>query len=336
MAGHGSQRPTIVLTHDLGQRIQMLRSVGLEVPGPNDPVIVDAQQQLVDDFTQALPEGSVISLQMGEMAEEVIGEARKRWPGAFVVSAYPEIAPRSSKQIEVNRLYDLRAIKQGIGPRPGHRSLFEQTEEIAKQFQGRQVVVVDDGVYSGETAAAIINALKVAGITPVGLVAGFAVSHRDTVVKLSDIERGGTEVVLVREIPGLTTWHPDHDFFPFVPGYGRVVGFTLPEKDRTNRFPLFTFDGASYAFPYLPQFSEVPSLWEKWVELPSAAADGIGKHCLENTRKLFEAIEELSNQEVVIGNMLDTSVRTGVPLRVGKSDFPPLMKRVVSYLSELC
>lgn len=333
MPTQGNQHSQYVLTHDLGERIQMLGSAGLQIPPPDHPIIVRAQEQLVDDFVDALPEAEVTAMQMSDLAEEVVGIARARWPDAVIVSAYPEIAPAGSLQLEVSRLYDLRALRLGIGSRPGHPTLFEQARALAPKIGEREVVVVDDGIYSGETADRIINAMKAAHINLGGLVAGFAATRaRSALEKIKGI---GTEVVLARELTDLVTWHPDHDFFPGVPGYGRVVGFKLDGRDRTNLFPLFTHDHASYAFPYLPQFSDSAQLWTRWTDLPDAAAEAIGTHCMTSTRELFEEIERLSGRSVFLKDLLDAPIRANVPLKVGESDFPSLGQRVLEYLDGL-
>lgn len=334
MSSHDTQHPQYVLTHDLGQRVQMFRQVGLEVPTLDDPLIVGAQQQLVADVREALPEGSVLSIPMVELAQEVVELARERWPNAYLVSACPEIPiPEEGMYLEVSRLYALRAEFMGVGSRPGFPTLVEQLRSGIPEDRQQDVVIVEDGIYSGATVERIVEAMKINGITPKGMVAGFAFPQARPII--DSIEHGGTPVLLARDLSNPVAWHPDHDFFPLVPGCGRVVGFTMNGRYRTNRFPLYTHNQAAYAFPYLPQISDSEQLWVNWTGLPVEVAPAIGEHCLANVRQLFARIEVLTGRTVTLGDLIGTPMRTNLPLKVGQSDFPPLERRAIDYLHEL-
>lgn len=331
---HDPQHPEYVITHDLGQRLQALSSAGLVVPAADDPMIVAAQRQLVEDMSEAIPDGNkVVTIQMEDLAREVVAAVRERWPDALIVSACPEISTPECVHLEVSRLYGLRGEFVGVGPRPGYPSLLEQVEEFRDASRDRGIVIVEDGVFSGATAEHIVNRMKAKGITPLGFVAGFTFDRGRNV--LDAIQRGRTEVVLAHELDNPVAWHPDHDFFPFIPGSGRVVGFTLDGRYRTNRFPLYTYNGATYAFPYLPQFSNSARLWADWSGLPDSAAEVFGNNCLNSVIELYKTIERLNNRQIVIGDVISSSTRTSIHLKVGESDFPPLDTRIVDYLQEL-
>lgn len=331
MASH-DRTHDYVITFDLGQRIQELQASGLVVPAVDHPLIESAERRLIETLKATVNDGKVIGLRTSELAKDIIAAALEEWPDAFIVSACPELKTARSAQLEVSRLYGLRGKFEGVGPRPGYPSLLEQAASLKDEVGSRPVVIVDDGVFTGVTIEHIVDRLKAKGIRPVGFVAGFAFARSQPV--LDQAERGGVRVKMVHQLNPVA-WHPHRDFVPFIPGCGRVIGFTMDGRWRTNRFPLYTHNGASYAFPYLPQFSDSAQLWTSWAGLPDSAAEPIGSSCLQLATDLYLEIERLNSRPITIGDVSRPLGSANVPMIVGESDFPPLQTRVVDYLSTL-
>ena len=243
-AGHHPQK-TYILTFDLAQKIKLFRSIGLKTPNPDDTIFTNIKDELIVMVSRAFAGANIRAVSMEDLADEILSRAmdhRKHLSNATVVSTCVEIADlKRGQTIDINRLVGRSGDIIGLGPRPGHPSLEDQIRLIANACDDNPVILMEDGTFTGSTMLQILRMFKQLKVEVAAVVIGFAFENA---VKNLKKEFGG-ELIVVEEMENFIDWMPDHDFFPFVPNCGRVVGVPW----NGYNLPLYTHNGASYSIP---------------------------------------------------------------------------------------
>jgi hypothetical protein len=125
-------------------------------------------------------------------------------------------------------------------------------------------------------------------------------------------------------------WMPSHDFFPFVPNAGRVIGTKVGEAF----IPFHMYDRSTLSKPYILPYGVL----DKWAGLPLTQQGMIemSRFCMDGSIEIFDRMERLNGRTITIGDVIDTRPTTSVPLPFGKKglDFYDLSNRVVDVLRE--
>jgi hypothetical protein len=320
---------TYILTLDLGEKLQAFRHLGLEAPGPYDQYTRDIQNELVSTLQNAMPDGTKVEpVYMRDLADNVLGAASRicdKLTDPIILSTCPEIAdPSKGVELEINRLVDSKGRNMGLGPRPGHPSLDQQIQKHGAQLRDKQVVIVEDGIFSGSTIRHVAQKLKDRGITTAAIVAGF----KCTESSLAWLQHADYDLTTTNKYHNVVDWIPDHDFLPFIPGCGKVIGADMGKEP----FPFYDYRGANFAIPYIKPYG--PSA--EWASIPHAEVGNVSRKCLELASTIFKDLVKLNpDEDITIGRLLSAKQRTSVPLAINNTNFPDLRKRVDHYLEEV-
>lgn len=174
----------------------------------------------------------------------------------------------------------------GLAPRAGFPSLNEQLSSIIGQLTpANEVVLIDDGLWSGSTLSAITTALEDAGLKIRKIVVGIMVEAED---------RYGlhSRVVYGKQIPSVVDWVCERDFIPGISLSGRSVG-------QLNGHPTPTMLSPSVGALYLPGLGDA----EKWASLPSEAGREFSAFCIDEARMIFAEIARLNQRQLALGDL---------------------------------
>lgn len=321
-----------ILVCDLPQRIRSLRLSGLKVPDENDRFFAGVREGLTSLLTQALPGVRLRVMDMRDLAENILTKAQNlvaEIDNGFIVSSCMEIAnPAHGATLEVNRIVDIEGKILGIGARPGHPDLETQLNAILFSAAGRPLILIEDGTFTGGTLAEITRRFKKRGAHVAGAVVGFAFPQ-----SLERLRAVFTEdqIHIVEPLEHPLDWVPDHDFFPFVPNCGRVVGFCL---NGCEPMPLYNYDGSSYTVPYLIPYGPMAD----WAGIPIKGKElcQFADFCVASAIELFERIGSLSEHVVAFDELRHVKPRVGIPISVGQRLLPHMNSyTIVDYLREL-
>ncbi|MEI6650733.1 MAG: phosphoribosyltransferase [Candidatus Moraniibacteriota bacterium] len=337
MSNLGSKKgKNYILTHDIGDKISSFNKYGIHAPVASDPIFSDFQEELKVRL-ERVTGYSVLPVSMRKMTEDVIDAAfeRKRvQKNAVVISSCPEIAKSESGWIEeghvinVNRLIDGVGNFIGIGSRPGYPPIESQMERIRSAAISSSfthpLILVEDGIFSGSTLLFLLQSVRDAGLKIDAIVVGFAFSRGLAAVK----RQFDGDIIVINEIPDLVDWMPDHDFVPFSPSCGRVIGVSI----NGSSHPFYSEEGCSYSAPYLLPFAPI----EKWASIPFGKSSDFSLFCATWSLHLFQKIEDMNKKKMLIGDLIVIKPQISIPLSVGQRRLPSLSTRIIDFLSDLC
>lgn len=322
-----------LLTEDLGEKITAFRHVGLETPSPSSQLFNEIQDELADALQAAIGDDHPVKrIKMRDLSDQIIGRIPKIWGNdVLVVSTCPEIGqPSKGDTIEINRLVDKYGQGIGLGPRPGHPSLAIQFAKIAADGRAadRQIVIAEDGMFKGETMRYVVEGLQAAKADVAGVVTGFTFGE----APVHDIVAHGVQVEVINDFGPILDWVPDHDFLPFTPGCGKVLGARV----GTRLFPFYDHRHSSFSVPYIAPFGPV----ESWASIPAESINKFSTRCIELTIHLFRELEKLNGREIAIADIMPSRQRVSIPISLdvegvhNGSGLPGNQSRVVTFLSE--
>lgn len=327
--GHKHERQVYIVTFDLGQKMQCLHQIGWKTPKPDDPIFAEIYQEIITKFRGYFPQVDVIGVTMHDLADEIVSRAvsqKTLLQNGHVVSTCLEIADaRRGFPLEINRIIDQHGKILGLGPRPGYPPLSEQISGIAAMVNGAPIVLVEDGSFTGNTIVHILKEFKEHNLTIAAVVIGFAFH-----AALKNIHRHfDGEIIVVEEVRDYIDWMPDHDFFPFAPNCGRVLGLRWGDQ----HYPLYTHNTATYSVPYL--FTSCPM--GKWTSIPQPHQQHeFSMFCAMAGAKLFHHIESMNGKPLTTGDLLSVRPRISIPMSVNQAAFPHLDTYVSDYYSDTC
>ena len=329
--GESAHADTYLITTDLGLKVEQgFGSLGLKTPTADDPLFQEMLDELVSDVSQAIPQADVKVFDMRQLAKDISGQVHRQQPlikGAVIVSTCPEIsAVVRGHTLEVNRIVDFDGRLLGLGPRPGHPSIREQLVGMKSIIDGQPVILVEDGSFTGETLRYLVEEFQVSGIDLVSIVLGFAFPDAHKLVQ----SFFAGELVTTEEINGnLIDWMPDHDFVPFMPNCGRVVGSRL--GCQGDVFPFYNYRGMSYSIPYLSPFRDV----QAWASIPRDQARQFSLSCLHRAIQLFEVLTKLNGARFVVSDLVSQRLNVSMPVSIGQRQLPDDID-VLCFLHEVC
>jgi len=217
----------------------------------------------------------------------------------------------------------------GVGPRPGTHNLEKQMQSIKSRVGNGAVVILEDGAFTGSTLRLILNLFQQAKIEIVGIVLGFLFPA--AAQQLADYNFKGEVLYWMgpEDLNDHAEWMPDHDFLPFMPGSGRVVGYTLNGRHR----PVYNLNGFHLCKPYIYPFGD-PT---EWASIPSENAHIFSRDCLLLAENLFWEINRSigADAPLVLKHLRSTRIpRVGIPVSVTSQEFPDLNQSIVGLIKE--
>ncbi len=316
-----------VLTTSLGHALEAFKRLGLRTPNP--AFIEETEDELRRSVERALGETSfsVVSIPFADLCDSLVArvhEMRLRFPDARVVSTAPLVSyDTGGLCLQINRVVDMDGKILGISGRPGHPVLSSQARHLASALDGHRVIIVEDGSFTGSTLCQTLHELKGCGVQVVAIVMGILFPEAaKTIAKNFD-----GLVVCSHRLETPVDWMPTHDFFPFVPNCGRVVGVSLKKSLHT----LHTPTGGSLSMPYILPYADPAD----WASIPKGrASHRFSVECLELTRKIFLEIERVNGRKIHFCDLLGCYPAVGYPVIRGSDfgEFPKVEVRVADVL----
>ena len=309
------RRREYLLVTDLANRVQCFRAAGLKVPDQDHDFFSETCEVLAELVQECLLGPVVRVINMQDLSYAILSRAHEIAGGfdsAYIVSSCTEIAsPAHGTTLEINRLVDYQGNILGIGPRPGYPSIESQILSIMATAGDRPIIVMEDGVFSGRTLCDVVHRL---GKNVTAIVVGFVFPEgRDILCKEFDEK----QLHIIESVNDPADWVPDHDFFPFIPNCGRVLGAMMNGK----AYPFYDYDGFPFAIPYLMPFSPM----KEWTGLEVVAKMAeLSRYCLYRTIELFRLIGEMNGRLIRPSDLRGCKPRICLPFQVGRGTLPSI------------
>ncbi len=326
----GDTKHEYLVTQSLYDHLSAFKRSGLSIPSRES--IQHVEDKLLDNIRAFFKDKDVTveSLPFQDLCDGIVSlthEVSSAYRNPLVLSTAPLLtAVTGGECIEMNRLVDLNGEILSIGPRPGNPSIHTQIVEIEKKLSDRPVILVEDGSFTGGTLKFILDELKHHPVKVVVIVLGVLFPKAERALK----GWFAGEVHCYKRLNQPIDWMPSHDFFPFVPNSGRVIGTKLGK----SVFPVYLHNGASLSMPYIMPYGN-PAKW--------ASLEGSGQQvaefsmgCLDSIQNIFCEIQRLNKREIVVGDLLNSYPATSIPISGGEgpSEFTGLMEKVVDIIQE--
>lgn len=322
---------TYVVTLNAANRLQRLEPSGLLVPSRAHPVYRALQEEFVKAIQLMLPGFLVRAVDMRVIMSQARAVIRNSIAGSteyVVVSICFDLSPsEGGRALSINRIYGYHGEFIGYGPRVGCDSIGTQLDRLVPQLRGKKVILLEDGVFRGQTMMYVLSRLIERGVVVTRVVVGFASSQtRASLVEAFHRENWQIDISVVQEIDHLIDWIPDHDLVPFLPHCGRVVGV----RDGDVFSPVITRDGWNRAFPYIEPFGSLA----EWASLPHEKAIELSRFCLDASIELYSCIARQNGiRKLFVDELLMCSRHISLPLSLRGIKFAPSVKDdVVEYL----
>lgn len=321
-----------LLTQTLYQHLEAFQRIGLKIPSRDfvQKIETGLHEKIRECFHDR--KVNVESVPFEEFSNEVVCLARhldSTLSNSVFVSTAPIIAAHlpHSIRIEMSRIYDLEGNFLGIGPRPGNPPIEVQIEEEKKHLDDKQVVIIEDGSFTGSSLKFLISKFRAAGIGVQAIVLGVLFPKAEKTLR----KEFNGELHSCRTMENPIDWMPTHDFFPFVPNAGRVIGHQIDGY----ALPLYLHNESVTAVPYLLPFTKKLKLAMEWtgIECGKPEIYALAWFCLESAGSIFHEIDRLNrrNTPIRIMDVTHTYPRTYTPvyLQSGLKDVPSSSEGIV-------
>lgn len=329
---HPEPQKQYIVTQTLGGVLRSLKATNLIIPSAER--VAHGEETILSGI-RTLVKGQnteVVAIPMAEQCDKIsvaVHKARKAVPTATIVSTAPLLSfENDGICIEMSRIVDLQGKLIGIGSRPGHPSVERQLARHHQMINEQPVIVAEDGSFTGSSLQYLLAKLQERRARIQAVVLG--VLFPQAAAAIRKVYKG--EIITCYDFSNPLDWMPSHDFVPFTPNAGRVVGY----KFGTNVFPIYLYDGASLCMPYVLPYGKP----DEWAGLPP---DRFGLRsfslmCLHLAHDLFEEMEKLSQKSILISDVWDSRPRTSIPISPmlsdldGPLDFSDTPERIVRLL----
>lgn len=181
----------------------------------------------------------------------------------------------STHNLEIARFVDISNNDIGLRRRSGTDPAIIQFKKLQRELKNKKIALVDDVIFSGSLLERISSICAKMGIKVAAIYGGIGIE--DGIKKLRS---AGYSIQCVRTYKRVIDEICERDFYPGIPLSGRSV---LTQKN---------INGDNFGAPYILPFGN-PG---KWASIPTKWQKPLSKFCIEQTIKLFKAIEESSNK----------------------------------------
>ncbi len=321
----GAAGKTYLLTQTLFEHLSAFSWIGLQIP-PRD--FIEEIEKKVGQLVEEMFAGTQVSVEtlsasdlFGALVSSV-QDVKKSNPELVFVSTAPLMAYEVEGEcVHLNRLIDCSGELIGIGPRPGHPKIEAQLSYLPRGE--KSLVIIEDGSFTGGTMQALLGILGPERVRTIVLGILFP-RAADVLEKNFD----GEVICNRNEKDDLIDWVPSHDFLPFMPNNGRVVGSFLGK----SCFPVYLYNHASLCMPYILPYGRP----EEWASIRGEKAKicQFSIHCIQLALQIFEEMERINGKKITVQDVVFSSPRTSLPIAPNQGGFTELSERVTSILSE--
>lgn len=325
-----TKKKSYIVTSSLFKKIRVLKSsLGLTVTPADQAFCNEAKVDIEKFMTRYFPGANFFFVDMDQLGDEVFSTAVKQHAsirGATLLSTCSEFTElHKGKSLQLNRIFDRTGQKIGLGPRPGYPSIDEQINSFMSTFRGDSIVIIEDGAFTGTTLSFIIKKLREAGAKIDCIILGFAFPK--ALENIREVYDG--KIVEMQSMTDIIDWMPDHDFFPFLPNCGRVVGHAWGDQN----LPLYGYDGASFCIPYIMPFLDRETM-EAWTGIPKLYCLEFSTFCLKRTLRFFEDVEKELGETLTIKHLVNTTPRICTPLSIKQSTLPDVHASITQFIRD--
>jgi hypoxanthine-guanine phosphoribosyltransferase len=328
---HHSGPKEYIVTQTLAEHFDAFANIGLKAPDPaiikrvEDGLVASIQEM----FTDAQQNVKVIAIPIREQCHQItsaVNRIKKTLHNPIVVSTCPLLSfGADGRLIHLTRLIDIHGNIIAIGPRPYHDLPAQQVADMASEIRDRDVILVEDGAFTGSTVLYTLSLLKQHRARVRAIVLGIMFPGADIKIR----KEFDGEIVYCTKPSNPLDWMPSHDFFPFVPNSGRVVGHKLGNVVM----PVYlNYDNAALAMPYIRPYGKT-----EWASLPGnqQQLNAFSAKCLLAAEDLFKDMEEKRGEPILIGDIIGSNPVTYIPVSHGghQDGFSREGDRVISIIS---
>lgn len=315
---------TYLLVLDLPEMMEAYERVGLQVP--DVAFFKERQRCLAAKIQEIVPDCCVETVEASKFNNSIVALLNRlltNSPEMVVISTVSDVAAKTNGHcIQVNRMVDSRGNSIGVGPRPGHNSLHSQFDEIKGRLETHSVVLVEDGSFSGGTMTTMIKICNKMQIEIKHVVAGFLFpAAKKAIMEVFPREE---DIHCLRD-ESLMEWMPDHDFFPFVPNSGRVIGFAY---DTDRNMPVYLHNGLSLCQPYVLPYGNPVG----WASIPAEHAKKFSIFCFRQARDIFHEMERINGRKITLEALHGTYPHVSLPVDIVDVEFPHIKTRILDTL----
>lgn len=328
-SSNGAEK-SYIITSSLYKKIRSVKaSLGLTTTDADRAFCEESRKDIERFMGRYFPGTNFFYVDMDQLGDEVFSSAVQKNSsirGATLLSTCSEFTElHRGKSLQINRIFDGNGKKIGLGPRPGHPGIDEQVKQFMASFNGDPIVIIEDGAFSGTTLSFIIEKLSSAGAKIDTVIIGFAFPKAmESIRKVYD-----GEVIEMQSMSNIIDWMPDHDFFPFLPNCGRVVGHAWGGRN----LPLYGHDGAAFCIPYVMPFVNRETM-EEWTGIPKLYCQEFSDYSLNKALQFFERIEGELGKTLTIKHLVNTTPRICTPLAVGQAALPEIHASVTQFIRD--
>jgi hypothetical protein len=304
--------------------------MGLTTPEISNPFFGEVRDHLIGFIERAQPEVEVYPISMPRLVGDILSQAqdlhRNLMQDSFTVSTCIEITtPMHGQTLDVNRLIDADGKLIGIGPRPGYPCIDEQIASIAASAQGKPIVIVEDGAFTGNTIVYLLKRFERRGVNIAGIVLGLLFPKAK---ELIEANFHGELVVAEPITKEIMEWMPDHDFFPCIPNSGRVIGHKIGDEF----YPVYSFNGFSFSVPYVQPFGPM----DQWASISDQHLGWeMSLYCLNKTIEIYEMLEHLNGRRITTKDFKAKKPSISIPFACGQKILPRYNDvRILDYLTD--
>jgi hypothetical protein len=324
-----------ILTTDIPEMMEAYEDRGIQIT-PLE-FFEGMQVRLIKKLEECVSKGKITVIPVHQLIKElakIISSLKNSRRETVVVSPIHNIVTHfpDSFCIQVNRIINVYGnfLKTGleIGPRPGYGLLNDQVGELKEYLKGRPVILVDDGSFTGTTMRILIDSIEEEGIEIDHVVVGFMFPNAKSYI-MQRIENG--KKIHCWQEGNYLDWLPDHDFFPFIPNCGRVLGWDYNEQ----AYPGYLSNGLSLCKPYILPYCEKGKVNE-WANIDKEKENEFSKFCITEAITMFEEMEKINKRKLSLNDLLDTYPRVNVPIRrkdiIARPGLPQAADRIIDLL----
>ncbi|MEO8637801.1 MAG: hypothetical protein ABI430_02785 [Candidatus Taylorbacteria bacterium] len=328
--GHHCAPRQYIVTQTLAEQIDAFANIGLKIPEPD--FIQNIENRLVSALKEIFSRNDdveIIVIPAREQSREItttVNRVRKKFHQPLVLSTCPLLSfGADGRSIHLSRIVDIDGNIIGIGPRPRHKLPSQQIADLNPEIADRDVILVEDGAFTGSTLLYSLRLLLEKRARVQAIVLGIMFPEAEKSIR--QVYQGEIHYCLKPANP--LDWMPSHDFFPFIPNAGRVVGYQLGKIIM----PVYlNFASASIAMPYVKPYGK-----PEWASLPCDhhALNAFSYICLHSAEDIFRRMKDLRGEAIHVGDIIGSNPATYIPVSHGGYFGFPLEDDKVEHLIEL-
>jgi len=317
----GPHHQTYLLTCDVPELLKSFEAIGLRT---NAELALALDTRLHERLCRIFGDNVVVlpMCDLRQSIQQLLSSVHKNVNGIVVTNRL--LHPHEATPcLEINRLVDESGETIGLGSRPWHDHPKEQIAKIAALYGQGPIVILEDGSWSGHTVAQLAMDFRAHGVEVSDIICGILFQKGHQCI-LESGYRGRIHFASYYPDDSCKDWMPDHDFFPFLPSSGKVLG----KRSNDGHQPVRE-NSSSVSFPYIRPYGDPVS----WASIPEGDAKWFSEECLADTIGFFEDMESINGVRITLEMVSRLYPRASCPQRLpNPRPIPPPLTAVLEVL----